>query len=73
MYILYIYAEKREDTVSRHQSVWSFVCSHDVYGVSQQVSSLYKYYVLTHCSFIHLFFFPLAVFWPKHCHYCDNV
>lgn len=48
--------QKREDTVSQYQSVRSFVCSHDVYGFSQQVSSLYKYYVLTHCSFIHFFF-----------------
>lgn len=48
--------QKREDTVSQYQSVRSFVCSHDVYGFSQQVSSLYKYYVLTHCSFIHFYF-----------------
>lgn len=61
VYFVYL-CRKREDTVSQYQSVWSFVCSHDVYGFSQQVSSLYKYYVLTHCSFIHFFFFLLRCF-----------
>lgn len=61
MYILYIYAEKGKTLYHDYQSVRSFVCFHDVYGFSQQVSSLYKYYISTHCSFI-LFFFLLQCF-----------
>lgn len=61
MYILYIYAEKGKTLYHDYQSVQSFVCFHDVYGFSQQVSSLYKYYISTHCSFI-IFFFLLQCF-----------
>lgn len=61
MYILYIYAEKGKTLYHNYQSVQSFVCFHDVYGFSQQVSSLYKYYISTHCSF-YTFIFPFAVF-----------
>lgn len=61
MYILYIYAEKGKTLYQNYQSVQSFVCFHNVYGFRQQVSSLYKYYISTHCSFI-LFFFLLQCF-----------
>lgn len=61
MYILYIYVEKGKTLYQNYQSVQSFVCFHNVYGFRQQVSSLYKYYISTHCSFI-LFFFLLQCF-----------
>lgn len=60
MYILYIYAEKGKTLYHNTGVFKSFVCSHDVYGFSQQVSSLYKYYVLTHGS-ITVFFFSCGV------------